>query len=187
MAARKSDATGKSTAHVKRAVLAIEGEIAKEKKKREKSGETFTSLTREELEAKLRRAESPMIVWQSWNNTAPPGGTINYSVGVSNPDPVSWVWLSVAVSIGNRNPIQSNDAFLSDFDSRFPTLAQPPTTGFSLGPVGSPTASSSFSFAVNIPPGIGKTGYFGNTVLQQLNFHDVGKYLDRAVFFFGVV
>jgi hypothetical protein len=186
MVIRKSGTKGKPAINVKRAIAAIEAEISKEKKKREKSGETFTSLAREELEAKLKRAESPMIVWQSWT-TAPPGGTINYNVGVFNPDPVSWGSLCVAVSIGNRNPIQSNDAFLSDFDSRFPTLAQPQPFGFSLGPMGSPTASTSFSFAVNVPPGIGKTGYFGNTVLQQINFHDVGKYLDRAVFFFGVV
>jgi hypothetical protein len=76
---------------------------------------------------------------------------------------------------------------VSEFDARFPTLAQPPTVGFSLGPAGSPTASTSFSFTLRIPSGVEKTGYFGNTVLQQLSFHDVGKYLDRSVFFFGVV
>ena len=187
MVTRKSPAKERSSVDVKRAIAAIEAEIAKARTRREKSGETFTSLTREELEAKLKRAESPMIVWQSWNNTVPPGGAINYSVGVSNPDPVSWGALSVSVSIGNRNPITSNDIFLSNFDSRFPTLAQPPTTGFALGPVGSTTASMSFSFVLNVPVGIEKTGYFGNTTLQQLNFFDVGKYLDRAAFFFGVV
>ena len=144
-------------------------------------------MTREQIEKKLRRVESPMIVFQSWNNTAPPGGTINYTVGVSNPDPVSWGALAVGLSVGNRNLITSNDVFVSEFDARFPTLAQPPTLGFSLGPVGSPTASASFSFTLRIPNGVEKTGYFGNTVLQQLNFHDVGKYLDRSVFFFGVV
>ena len=173
----------KSPEDIKRAAELINAEIEKQKKKREKSGETFVSLTPEELNQKLQRAESPMIVWQSWNNTAPIGGTINYSVGVSNPDPFAWGTLAVAVSVGNRNPITSNDLFLSDFDRRFPTLAQPPTTGFSLAA----GASTSFSFALKVPAGIEKTGYFGNSVLQQLNFHDVGKYLDRGVFFFGVV
>lgn len=186
MAIRKTSKK-KSPAELKRTIEAMDAEIQKEKKKRERTGETFTSLTREQLQEKLRRAESPMIVWQSWSNTAAPGGTINYSVGVSNPDPVPWGSLAVAVSVGNRNPITSNDLFLSETDSRFPTLAQPPTTGFSLGPAGSPTASTSFSFTLKIPIGAEKTGYFGNTVLQQLNWHDVGKYLDRAVFFFGVV
>ncbi|MEK6406078.1 MAG: OmpH family outer membrane protein [Acidobacteriota bacterium] len=180
-------ASKKTAAEIKRAIEAIEAEIQKEKKKREKSGETFVSLTREQLENKLKRAESPVITWQSWNNTAPIGGTINYTVGVTNPDPFAWVNLAVAVAVGNRNPITSNDLFLSDFDRRFPTLAQPATIGFSLGPAGSGTASTSFSFALRIPSGVEKTGYFGNSVLQQLNFHDVGKYLDRGVFFFGVV
>ncbi len=187
MALRKKAGKKRSPAELKRAIDAITAEIRKEKDKREKSGETFTSLTREQLENKLRRAESPMIVWQSWNNTAPPGGTINYNVGVSNPDPVSWSNLAVVVSGGNRNPITNNDLFLSDCDARFPTLAQPPTLGFTLGPAGSPTASTSFAFALTIPNGVEKTGYFGNAALQQLNFHDVGKYLDRGVFFFGVV
>ncbi|MCU1267912.1 MAG: hypothetical protein JWM21_4230 [Acidobacteria bacterium] len=182
MPTRKIENT-KSPADIKRAIETIEAEVEKEKKKREKSGETFTSLTREQLDEKLRRAESPMIVWQSWNNTAPIGGLINYSVGVMNPDPFAWGTLAVAVSVGNRNPITSSDIFLSDFDRRFPTLAQPATIGFSLGP----GASTSFSFALRIPAGVEKTGYFGNSVLQQISFHDVGKYLDRGVFFFGVV
>jgi hypothetical protein len=180
-------ANKKTAAEIKRVIEAIEAEIQKEKKKREKSGETFVSLTREQLNNKLKRAESPIITFEGWNNTAPIGGTINYNVGVSNPDPFAWVNLAVAVSVGNRNPITSNDLFLSDFDRRFPTLAQPVTLGFSLGPAGSATASASFSFALKIPTGVEKTGYFGNTVLQQLSFLDVGKYLDRAVFFFGVI
>jgi hypothetical protein len=187
MAIRKAAAKKKSPADIKRAINAIEAEIEKQKREREKSSDTFISLTRAQLEEKLLRAESPMIIFESWNNTAPPGGTINYSIGVSNPDPVSWGSLAVAVSVGNRNPITSNDLFFSEFDSRFPTLAQPPTLGFSLGPVGSPTASTSFSFVLKVPVGVDKTGYFDNAVLQQLNFFDVGRYLDRAVFFFGVV
>ena len=187
MATKTTAPKKKSAADIKRTITAIEKEIAIEKGKREKSGETFVSLTREELQIKLQRANSPMIVWESWNNTAPIGGTINYTVGVTNPDPVSWNFLAVAVSIGNRNPIVNNDAFLSSYDTRFPTLAQPATTGFSLAPAGSPTASASFSFALKIPSGVEKTGYFGNSVLQQLSFLDVGLYLDRGVFFFGVV
>lgn len=173
----------KSAAEIKQAIEAIEAEIQKEKKKREKSGETFISLTREQLEEKLQRAESPIIIWEIWTNTAPIGGIINYIVGVSNPDPFAWGALAVVVSVGNLNPITSNDLFLSDFDRRFPTLAQPGTKGFSLAP----GASTSLSFSLKIPSGVEKTNYFGNAVLQQLNFLDVGKYLDRAVIFFGVV
>lgn len=183
MSTGKARPKKRTAAEIKRNVEQIEAEIAKEKKKREKAGETFTSPNRDELERKLRRAQSPFIFFQSWNNTAPPGGTINYTVGVMNPDGFAWGNLAVAVSVGNRNPITSNDMFLSEWDTRFPTLAQPPTTGFSLGA----GASTSFSFTLRIPAGIERTGYFGNSVLQQLSFHDVGTYFDRGVFFFGVV
>lgn len=178
-----SGAAVRSAADVSKAWKTAEADIARERKKREKQGATFTGVSKEEFEKKLTRAESPVIVWQSWNNTAPPTGTINYSVGVQNPDPIAWGTLAISVSIGNRNPILNNDQFLTTFDARFPTYAKPATVGFSLAP----GASTSYSFAVKIPAGVEKTGYFGNSVLLQLSFHDVGKYLDRGVFFFEVV
>jgi hypothetical protein len=89
----------------------------------------------------------------------------------------------VFVSIGNRNPIVSNDEFLTSFDPRFPTYAKPPTLGFSLAP----GATATQSFQVKIPAGVEKTGYFGNSVLLQIQFFDVGKYLERGCFFFDVV
>lgn len=173
----------RSTEEVNKAWKKAEEEVARERKNREKKGETFTGMTKEEFEKKMRRAESPVIIWQSWNNTAPPTGTINYNVGVQNPDPVAWSNLAVSVSVGNRNPIVANDQFLTTFDARFPTYAKPPTLGFSLAP----GATTSQAFAVKIPAGMEKTGYFGNSCLLQLSWHDVGKYLDRGVFFFEVV
>ena len=132
MAAKRTKKFRRSPADIKKAWQKLEPELAKQRKERERQGETFTSITREEFEAKLKRVNSPMIVSQSWNNTAPPGGTINYTVGVMNPDPVAFGALAVAVSIGNRNPIVSNDQFLTTFDARFPTYAKPATIGFSL-------------------------------------------------------
>lgn len=186
MATREVLVQKRSPAEIKRLIDAITTEIAKHKEQHQKKGDTFTSVTQEQLENKLRRAQSPMIIWQGWSNTAPPGGTINYTVGIMNPDPVSWSNLAVEVTVGDRNPITDNDLFLSDRDARFAALAQTPPFGVTLGPSGSPTASTSFNFNLTIPNGVEKTGYFGNAVLQQLNFHDVGKYLDRGVFFFGV-
>jgi len=183
MAVKKRAKIRRSPADIKKAWQKLEPELARQRAERERQGETFTSITREEFEAKLKRVNSPMIVSQSWNNFAPPGGTINYSVGVLNPDPITWNSLAVSVSIGNRNPIVSNDQFLTSFDARFPTYAKPATLGFSLAP----GASATQSFQVKIPAGVEKTGYFGNSALLQIEFHDVGKYLDRACFFFDVV
>ena len=183
MAAKKKAKIRRSAADITKAWRKLEPELAKHKMERERQGETFTSITREEFEAKVKRVNSPMIVSQSWNNTASPGGTINDSVGIFNPDPIQWSNLAVSVSIGNRNPIASNDEFLTAFDARFPTYAKPATVGFSLAP----GASTTQSFQVRIPAGVEKAGYFGNSVLLQISFHDVGKYLDRGCFFFDVV
>ena len=181
--AKKSAKIRRSPADIRKAWEKLEPELAKQRKERERQSETFTSITREEFEAKLKRVNSPMIVSQSWNNNAPPGGTINYTVGVMNPDPVTASNLAVSVSIGNRNPIVNNDQFLTAFDARFPTYAKPATIGFSLAS----GASTTQSFQVTIPAGVEKTGYFGNSVLLRISFHDVGTYLDRGCFFFAVV
>lgn len=173
----------RSAADVAKAWKTVEADIARERKNHEKKGETFVGLTKEEFEKKMKRADSPFLSGASWNNTAPWGGTINYTVHVYNPDPVAWDSLAVAIAIGNRNAIVSNDEFLTTCDARFPTYAKPATTGFSLAP----GASTSFTFAIKIPNGVEKTGYFANAVLQQLSYLDVGKYLDRAVCFFEVV
>jgi hypothetical protein len=173
----------RSAADVAKVWKVVEVEIAKQRKNHEKKGETFVGLTKEEFEKKMQRADSPFFSGAGWNNTAPVGGAINYTVNILNPDPVAWQQLAVALAIGNRNAIVGNDEFLTTSDPRFPTYAKPATVGFSLAP----GASTSQTFAIKIPTGVEKTGYFANAVLQQLSFLDVGKYLDRAVCFFEVV
>jgi len=59
-------------------------EKAVEKHRKENKEEFFESITPEQIEKKLRRVNSPMIVSQSFGSTTP-GGTINYSVGMFNP------------------------------------------------------------------------------------------------------
>jgi len=183
MATQKEVSGKKSPADIERAMKAFEAEIERARKERAKVGMTFVALTREQLMEKLERANSPVIIWMNWSNDALPGGTICHGVGVQNPDPWTWDNLAVAVSVGNRNPIKDDDVFLSDFDRRFPTLAQPHPLGFSLGPLD----VASFNFDLRVPCCIEKTGYFGNTVLFQINNYGVGVLLERSAFFFAVV
>ena len=78
MAVKKTAKIRRSPADIKKAWQKLQPELARQRAERERQGETFTSITREEFEAKLKRVNSPMIVSQSWNNSAPPGGTIKY-------------------------------------------------------------------------------------------------------------
>jgi hypothetical protein len=168
-----------TTAQIKDHTQRIQKAI--EKFKRENKYEQFTALTPEEIEKKMKRVNSPMIVSQGWNGTTP-GGTCNYSVGIYNPDPTQAIWLFAHVWVGSGNVDPNVGTFLLNVDSRFPRLTQPPPTGLSLAP----GASATLTFALKVPSTVEKTGYIGNSCLMQVNWHDVGTYLDRGVFVFAV-
>ena len=113
IAAKKKAKVGRSPREIAKMWQKLEPQLAKERVAREREGQTFTSITREEFEAKLKRVHSPMIVSQGWSPTAPPSGRINYAVQLVVFDIWPWPNLALSVSIGNRNPIVSNDDIVS--------------------------------------------------------------------------
>jgi len=157
-------------------------ELTEELKKKTKPGENVTTITAEEIDAKLKRVNSPMIVGQSWGQ-APPGGIISYNVTIYNPDPTTAIWTFAHVFVGSGNVDPVVGTFLLNVDTRFPRLTQPDFFGMSIPSGGSITQN----FQIKVPAGVEKTNYLGNTALFQFNWHDVGKYLDRAIFVFKVV
>lgn len=168
-----------TAAQIKEHTKKIQDAIAKHK--RENKEEHFISIKPEEIEAKLKRVNSPMSVSEGWGNTTP-GGTFNYSIGIYNPDPVSASNLYVHVWVGSGNVDPTVGTFLINVDTRFPRLAQPPAFGLTLAP----SASTTLNFSIKVPTTVEKTVYLGNSCLMQLNYLDVGTYLDRAVFPFNV-
>jgi hypothetical protein len=164
------------TKHIKK----IQEEVEKHKKSIKK-GDTFTSPTEEQLREKLGRVNSPMIISQGWGGAAP-GGTVSYSVGVYNPDPTTKIWLFCHVFVGSGNCVSDTGMFLLNVDPRFPRLTQIPPTGFSLNP----GQTQVIGFSIKIPSTIEPSGYIGNTALFTVNWHDIGTYLDRAVFVFQI-
>jgi len=152
-----------------------------ETNKKENKREHFTGISPEEIEKKFKRVNSPMIVSQSWNSTTP-GGTVNYNLGLYNPDPTTSIWLFAHVWVGSGNVDPVVGTFLSNIDTRFPRLTQPNFAGLSLAP----GASANLSFALKVPTTVQKTNYLGNSCLMRFNWHDVGTYLDRGIFVFAV-
>lgn len=152
-----------------------------EKHKGERKWEHFIAITPEQIEAKLARVNSPMIVSEGWNHTTP-GGTVNFGLGIYNPDPVQAFWLFAHVWVGSGNVDPIVGTFLSNVDPRFPRLTQPAFAGLTLAP----NTSATLNFALKVPATIEKSNYLGNSCLMQLNFLDTGKYLDRSVFVFAV-
>lgn len=159
-------------------------EVIEQQKKLVKKGEGFTAVTAEDIERKLQRTNSPMIVSQSgsWTGSTPRGGTFTYNLGLYNPDPTQAVWLFTHVWVGSGNVDPTVGTFLLNVDTRFPRLTLPGFAGLTLAP----GASTVLNFTMSVPSTVDRTNYIGNSCLMQFNWHDVGTYLDRGVFVFTV-
>jgi hypothetical protein len=170
-----------TAAQIKEQTKKVRAAIAKHK--RENKEENFTSLSDEEVVAKLKRVKSPMIVSQGWGGTTP-GGTFNYSIGLLNPDPIAASSLYVHVWVGSGNADPTVGTFLLNVDPRFPRLTQPAAFGVTLPASG---GSTTLNFSIKVPATAEKSNYIGNSCLMRLSYHDIGQYLDRGCFPFSVV
>jgi hypothetical protein len=157
-----------------------------EKEKRRVEGQknlNFAALEPKDIERKLKRAKSPMIVFESWTNQAQPGGTIDYDVTIWNPDPSPAVQLNAHVWVGSGNVDPVLGTFLLNVDTRFPRLTEPNWAGVSVNP----SSQQTISFVLQVPMGVETTNYLGNTCLMQVSRQlDVGVYLERAAWIFTV-
>jgi len=143
--------TGKkwSAAEIKDHTTRIHAAI--EKIKHENKTEHFTSITPEEIEKKFERVNSPMIISQGWNSTTP-GGTVNYSLGIYNPDPTTAIWLFADVFVGSGNVDPVTGTFLLNVDPRFPRLVEPAFAGLTLAS----GASTVLSYSLKVPATVEK-------------------------------
>lgn len=169
-----------TAAQIKEQTAKIQEVIAKEKARFK--GQNFTEAKPEDIDKKLKRVNSPMIVFQGWSGSAPAGGTISYSVGIWNPDPTQAFNLFAHAWIGSGNVDPVVGTFLLNVDPRFPRLTEPAFAGASINP----STSLTINFNLHVPAGVDKTNYLGNTCLMQFNRHDIGNYLDRSVWPFTV-
>ena len=141
----------------------------------------FTAVRPEDVEKKLARVNSPVIIAQSWNNTVQ-GGSVPYVLGIYNPDPTPADPLFAHVWVGSGNADPTVGTFLSNVDVRFPRLTEPGFPGLTIAP----SSATTLTFDLAVPTTVEKTHYLGNSCLMQVNWHDAGTYLDRGVFPFGV-
>jgi uncharacterized protein YjgD (DUF1641 family) len=72
-----------TTAQLKEHISSIQKAI--EKHKRENESEHFTAITSEEIEKKLKRVNSPMIISQGWTGSTTPGRNDHLQCGDLQP------------------------------------------------------------------------------------------------------
>jgi hypothetical protein len=157
-------------------------EIEKRRAQAKKQGHEFTAPTEEQLKAKLGRAKSPMIVYQSWGGGAAAGGSFPYQVGIHNPDPINWIWLFVHLFVGPGNMVADTGEALAPVDTRFARQTEPKFDGLQIAA----GATEHLDFTIRVPAGVDKTNYLGNSFLFQSVWHDPGLYIDRSIFVFNV-
>jgi hypothetical protein len=168
-----------TSAQIKNHIKKIQEAI--EKQKRENKSEHFMSITPKEIERKLKRVNSPMIVFEGWG-PASPGGTVNYSLGIYNPDATQADSLFAHVWVGSGNVDPTIGTFLLNVDTRFPRLTQPAPFGLTLAS----GASATLNFTLKVPTAVESTNYIGESCLMRGGWFDTGQYLDRALFVFEV-
>src|SRR5215207_7686485 len=99
--ATKRGATKWTGTRLKEQIQRIQKAIDAQKRANKREG--FTSLTPEEIEKKLKRVNSPLILSQGFTTSTTPGGRIDYGVGIYNPDPVQAIALFAHLWVGFAN------------------------------------------------------------------------------------
>lgn len=180
--AQKTTTKEKAKISVAQHIKNIQEFVRKQEAAAKKKEWNYTSVSEEEITRKLGRIDSPMIVFQSWSGSTSPGGSISYTVGLYNPDPVRRSSIYAHVFVGPANMVRDVGTALTSVDARFPRLTMPDFFGLSIPSGG----NDSLSFTVDVPCCVQKTNYLGNTFLFGASYHDVGTYFDRSVFPFEV-
>ena len=156
-------------------------EIQRRRSEAREQGRHFSAPTGAQVLDQLRSARSPMISSMGWNDTSSPG-TVNLSVGVFNPDPVTQSLLEVYVFVGPATVVADVGQALAVADARFQNLTEPPAFGLTLAP----SAAADLNFAVGVPNGIEPSNYIGNAFLFTDPLYGVSDVLSRADFIFQV-
>ena len=110
MAKRSQPRSKWTAAEVKVQIKRVQEAV--DKFKRDHKAEHMTFMSADDVVRKLKRVNSPMIVFQSWNSAAP-GGTVSYSLGIYNPDPTLAIWMFAHVWFGSGNVDPVTGTFLA--------------------------------------------------------------------------
>jgi hypothetical protein len=134
-------------------------------------------LSKEELVRKIRgeTSHSPFIVLLSWFASAPRGTTITATLGIYNPDPITYLSSDLFAHAfwGPGNVVNDLDAYLLSADSAFPRLG--------VGVDAPPSLPITFAtVSIPLPASVAAGTYLMNWILFLRNAFGVGTVLERA-------
>jgi hypothetical protein len=111
-------------------IRAIEETTSAFKKMKKRMGKQFTFVTADRV-----ASSDAWISGLGWTDITTPGGVVNCSVGISNPNThqVHNLYVHLWVGSGIVEPIV-DDTFLFNVDARFPRLLEPRFNGLTVNP-----------------------------------------------------
>lgn len=158
-------------------------EIDARRKEAQQEGQHFTPTPEQPFR---KGSDRPCILWQAWNQSVPPGGTLLYSIGIANPTSkkqdslLAHVYTGSGPSLSHQQP--PTDLVSTAVDERFPRLTSPRFAGMAVDA----GVIAQLSFAIKVPLDIEPSNYVGNCVLFRAGWHDTLGHLDRSMFVFEV-
>lgn len=166
----------KTAEEIKREVTELQKKIEFLRQQTREYGQSFSSLTEEELARKIRgeTSNSPFIYSQSWTSGTTPGSSASYNVYVHNPDPSGYFPVYVTIFFGLGNVIDLGQGWTGR-DKRWPEFSSDRTSF-------PPNSDVQFNFSYTVPTGLPLGTYNGNAVVWRGDFHDVGVVYDRGSF-----
>jgi hypothetical protein len=161
---------------IKEHVKKIQDAIEKQKRETQLEHTHFRSITPDEIEKKLKRVNSPIIVGQGYVFDAIRGGTVPYHLSIYNPDPTTARDIFAHVWVGSGNVDPTVGTFLTNVDTRFPRLTEPgDPSGLDLAPGGFDV----LMFALNVPMCVERTNYIGETNIARSRYSPTSFQLSR--------
>jgi hypothetical protein len=108
-----------TAAKIKEQIKKIQQALEKEKSRYRDQNLTVIEVKPKDIERKLKRMKSPVIIGHFYWSSTPAGSTITNYIGIWNPDPFTADNISVHVWVGSGNVDPVVGTFLLNVDTAF--------------------------------------------------------------------
>jgi hypothetical protein len=151
----------------------ILADIEVRRKKADKKGLKFASLTEEQLRKKLKSLKTPFISSTTWTNIGSVTSNFIFDITIYNPDPVPHFHLTAYAFFGPANTISDIGLALISADPELNRM-------FAQIDLINSGTTGTFSFNFRFPTGTQSGLHLINGFVFVRNPFDVGDFIDRT-------